>query len=187
MTTLNNWERVSSLTWKFQQELWIQRHKKQKTIETESNPGLHHQANLKNIHHTISIAPAHETNVLTTADSCSDSLYQLLLENLFALSRQGEGASPPFWLLLSAPALSQPSVSSSQSPCQQDFTLWPRGTAKHSPSLSCRHTHQQHTKTHKSFKNIHLHLCVRQLHNHPHNFIYEVVESFNKSLKYVVR
>lgn len=76
---------------------------------------------LQNIHHTTLPAPAdYEANVLTAADSC----LRCLLENLFALPSQGEGASPPFWLLFSAPALSQHSVSSSQSPCQQDFTQW---------------------------------------------------------------
>lgn len=66
-------------------------------------------------------------------DKCVDRsrfLSGCLLENLFALPRQGEGASPPFWLLFSAPALSQHSVSSSQSPCQQDFTQWAGGDCR---------------------------------------------------------
>lgn len=102
------------------------------------------------------IAPVCETNVSTAADSCLAVLYQLLLENLFALPRRGEGASPPFWLLFSAPALSQHSVSSSQSPCQQDFTQWPgelQSVAQHTHTQSNCHTHRKHTTvcTHTSF------------------------------------
>lgn len=64
-----------------------------------------------------------------------------LLENLFALPRRGEGASPPFWLLLSAPALSQHCVSSSQSPCQQDFTQWAGELQSIAQANTHTHTH----------------------------------------------
>lgn len=112
---------------------------------------------LQNIHH-----PPDCIHCIAAMQMCRRSrflpvsvLYWLLLENLFALPRRGEGASPPFWLLLSAPALSQHSVSSSQSPCQQDFTQWPGElqsvaqphTLPLSPSLSHTHTHRTSTHT----------------------------------------
>ncbi len=95
-------------------------------------------------------APTGRTNVSTAADSCpACPLPAPFLENLFALPRRGEGASPPFWLLFSAPALSQHSVSSSQSPCQQDFTQWP-GELQ---SVAQQHTHTCTRGTHHSFAN----------------------------------
>lgn len=96
-------------------------------------------------------------------------LYQLLLENLFALPHQGEGASPPFWLLFSAPALSQHSVSSSQSPCQQDFTQWPgelQSVAQpHSHTATVSHA-DTHTKTHNSLQTHLLHSPDKLVNRH---------------------
>lgn len=129
---------------------------------------------LQNIHH-----PPDCIHCIAARQMCRRSrflpvsvLYWLLLENLFALPRRGEGASPPFWLLLSAPALSQHSVSSSQSPCQQDFTQWPGElqsvaqphTLPLSPSLS--HTYTERLPTHRQ-----THYSFQAPHPHPHTLL----------------
>ena len=139
--------------WKLLQELEAQREhtvSQRQSVKSQELSQLKHPnhfqlrnywAHLHNIQQTGSTAPVCQRNVSTVADSCPVVLYQLLLENLSALPRQGEGASPPFWLLFSSPALSQHSVSSSQSPCQQDFTQWP-GELQSRAQLHT-HTHTQ--------------------------------------------
>ena len=96
----------------------------------------------------------------------SSPLLSSFLENLFALlPRQGEGASPPFWLLFSAPALSQHSVSSSQSPCQQDFTQWPGELQSVAQPQPQQHTHT-HTNTHSLQTHLRLHSADRLVNRH---------------------
>lgn len=136
--------------WKLLQELQVQGEAHAEWEQNCDHGGLF----LQNIQH-----PPDCIHCIAARQMCRRSrflpvsvLYWLLLENLFALPRRGEGASPPFWLLLSATALSQHSVSSSQSPCQQDFTQWPgelQSVAQpHTLPLPLSHIHTHRTSTH---------------------------------------